>query len=69
MNATDTPSSERSGRVRKEKFEGAISRVLCPQELADRLEAAADTSGASYSWIVRRAVEEYLDRTHPKEPT
>lgn len=39
----------------------AINRTTCAPELKARLDALQQRTGASQAWIVRKALEDYLD--------
>jgi len=41
--------------------EGVRTTVLLPEETAARLRALADASGVSTAWVVRQAVQKFLD--------
>lgn len=41
--------------------EGVRTTVLLPENTATRLRALADASGVSTAWVVRQAVQKFLD--------
>lgn len=41
--------------------EGVRTTVLLPEDTATRLRALADASGVSTAWVVRQAVQKFLD--------
>lgn len=41
--------------------EGVRTTVLLPEDSAARLKALADASGVSTAWVVRQAVQKFLD--------
>lgn len=41
--------------------DGVRTTVLLPEDTATRLRALADASGVSTAWVVRQAVQKFLD--------
>lgn len=47
--------------VDESRWGPAINRTTCAPELKARLDALQQRTGASQAWIVRKALEDYLD--------
>lgn len=47
---------------RDTEFTAAINRTICTPELVARLKAVTARTGAPQSFLVRQAVEEFLER-------